>query len=88
MTLEDLQKRNEHFQHKAAGLVDLMPTGGLLEVTTAIIRGVRLMDKYLAKLVRSTTEDEFTLAMKLIEEEIDEAVYVLDRIDKRIENIS
>ena len=83
MTLQDLQKRNEQFQRKAAGLVDLMPTGGLLDVTTAVIRSIRLIDKYLTKLVKSKSEDEFTLAMRMIEEEIDESVYILDRIDKK-----
>ena len=83
MTLQNLQKRNEQFQLKTAGLVDLMPAGGLLDVTTALIRSIRLIDKYLAKLVKSSSEDEFSLSMKRIEEEIDEAVYILDRIDKK-----
>ncbi|MCP4458255.1 MAG: hypothetical protein GY816_09570 [Cytophagales bacterium] len=83
MTLQDLQKRNDHFQRKAAALVDLLPGGGLLDVTTALIRGARLIDKYLAKLVQSTDEEQFAQAMRLIEEEIDESVFILDRIDKK-----
>ena len=83
MTLQNLQKRTEHFQRKAAGLVDLMPTRGLLDVTTAVIGSVQLIDKYMTRLVQSTNEDEFTLAMRRIEEEIDESVYILDRIDKK-----
>ena len=83
MTLQDIQKRNEHFQRKAAGLVDLLPTGGLLDVTTALIRSARLIDKYLTKLVQATNEDQFSLAMKLIEEELDESVFILDRMDQK-----
>lgn len=83
MTLQDIKKRNEHFQQKAAGLVDLMPAGGLLDVTTALIRSTRLIDKYLNKLVSAKTEDQFSQGMKLIEEEIDECVYVLDQMDKK-----
>ena len=83
MTLQDIQKRNEHFQRKAAGLVDLIPTGGLLDVTTALIRSARLIDKYMTKLVQATTEEHFSQAMKLIEEEIDESVFILDRMDQK-----
>ncbi len=83
MTLQDLQKRNEHFQRRAAELVDLMPTGGLLDVTTALIRSARLIDKYLTKLLQATSEDVFSKTMGLIEEEIDESVYILDRIDMK-----
>ena len=83
MTPQDLRIRNENFQRKAADLVDLMPTGGLLDVTTEVIRSMRLIDKYLTKLVRSTTEDELTHGMTLIEEEIDEVVCFLDRMDMK-----
>ena len=83
MTLPDLQKRNEHFQRNAAALVDLMPGGGLLDVITALIRSVRLFDKYIDRLIRSTNEEQFTEAMALIEEELDESVYNLDQMDKK-----
>lgn len=81
MTLKDIQHRNMRFQKKAADLVDLIPGGGFLEVSTQIIRSVRLVDKYLLKLIRSDREMEFTRVMDLIEEELDDAVYILDRID-------
>ena len=49
MTLKDIQERNQKFQLKAASLVDLIPGGGFLDASTALIRCVRLTDKYLLK---------------------------------------
>ena len=83
MTLKDIQERNEKFQKRAAGLVDLIPGGSFLEVSTAIIRSVRLIDKYLIKMIRSKTTSEFDQSIDLIENELDEAVYILDRIDNK-----
>ena len=83
MTLKDIQERNEKFQKRAAGLVDLIPGGSFLEVSTAIIRSVRLIDKYLIKMIRSKSTSEFDQSIDLIENELDEAVYILDRIDNK-----
>ena len=54
-----------------------------MEVSTAIIRSVRLIDKYLIKMIRSKTTSEFDQSIDLIENELDEAVYILDRIDNK-----
>lgn len=83
MTLKDIRETNEKFQRKAAAMVDLIPGGGFLEVSTAIIRSTRLIDKYLLKLVRSEDEVAFSQAMDLIETELDDAVFILDRIDNK-----
>ena len=81
MTLKDIQERNLRFQKKAASLVDLIPGGSFLDVSTALIRSARLTDKYLLRLVRSKDETTFSHTMDLIEAELDDAVYLLDRID-------
>ncbi len=81
MTLKDIQERNLRFQRKAASMVDLIPGGSFLDVSTALIRSARLADKYLMKLVRSKDEMTFSQIMDLMESELDEAVYLLDRID-------
>ncbi|MEQ9229673.1 MAG: hypothetical protein RIF46_03255 [Cyclobacteriaceae bacterium] len=83
MTLKDIQERNQRFQQRTASLVDMIPGGGFLDVSTAMIRSARMIDKYLFKLVRSQSEAEFAQAMDLIEEELDEAVFILDRIDNK-----
>jgi hypothetical protein len=82
MTLQDIQKRNEHFQKKTIELVELLPGSGFLEVSTALIRSIRLIDKYLIKSLQVQTPGQFSRLMGMIEEELDEAVYILDRIDK------
>lgn len=81
MTLKDIQERNLKFQKSAAGMVDLIPGGSFLDVSTALIRSARLTDKYLLRLVQSKDEMSFAQTMDLIEAELDEAVYLLDRID-------
>ena len=83
MILKDIQERNIKFQKKAASLVDLIPGGAFLEVSTRLIRSARLVDKYLLKLVRRKSENEFAQIMDVIEEELDDAVYLLDRIDSK-----
>jgi len=82
MTIQDIQKRNEHFQKKTIELVELLPGSGFLEVSTALLRSIRLIDKYLIKSLQVQTAGQFTHLMGRIEEELDEAVYILDRIDK------
>jgi len=83
MTLQDIQKRNEHFQGKAAALVDLIPGAGLLDISTALIRSARVIDKYMVQLIHAANEKQFQQAMNLIEEELDETVYILDRMDMK-----
>ena len=83
MILKDIQERNIKFQKKTASLVDLIPERAFLEVSTRLIRSARLVDKYLLKLVRKKSENEFAQIMDVIEEELDDAVYLLDRIDSK-----
>ncbi len=82
MTLQDIQKRNESFQKKTIELVELLPGSGFLEVSTALLRSIRMIDKYLIKSLQAEKASQFSRLMGLIEEELDEAVYILDRIDK------
>jgi len=82
MTIQDIQRRNEHFQKKTIELVELLPGSGFLEVSTALIRSIRLIDKYLIKSLQVQSAAQFSHLMGRIEEELDEAVYILDRIDK------
>ena len=81
MTYKDIKERNERFQKQTIRLVDLFPDGGYLDMSTGLIRGVRLIDKYLIKLVGAKTKDQFDLALHAIEKELDDAVYLLDRIE-------
>lgn len=83
MTLQDIQRKNQQFQKRTAALADMLPTGGFLEVSTALLRSIRLIDKYLLKLLQTKTDAQFGRIMSLIEEELDESVYILDRIDNK-----
>jgi hypothetical protein len=82
MTLQDIQNRNENFQKNAARLVDLVPQGGMLELSTGLIRSVRLIDKHLIRLVQSRNDAAFHQVMQRIEDELDEAVYLLDQVER------
>jgi hypothetical protein len=87
MKLQDLQKRNLSYQKKAGDLVDLIPGGGFLEISTALIRSVRLIDKHLIRSLQAPNEIQFGHIMGQIEEELDESVFMLDRIDKQNRNL-
>ena len=87
MKLQDIQKRNLSYQKKAADLVDLIPGGGFLEISTALIRSVRLIDKHLIRSLQAQNEIQFGHIMGQIEEELDESVFMLDRIDKQNRNL-
>ena len=83
MTIKDIQNRNQKFQSKATDLLDLILGNGFLETLSAIIRSLKLIDKYLIRLIKSQSEVEFEGIMDLIEHELDDAVYILDRIERQ-----
>lgn len=87
MKLQDIQKRNLAYQKRASELVDLIPGGGFLEISTALIRSIRLIDKHLIRSLQASNEIQFGHVMGQIEEELDESVFMLDRIDKQNRNL-
>jgi hypothetical protein len=82
MTLEQLKQRNEKFQQEAATLAELMPGGNMLEFSSLLIRGSKKVDAHLAKLVGAKNENQFHDGMSNMEDELDEMVYMLDKLDQ------
>lgn len=81
MTIEQLYHRNEKFQQKATELVDLLPGSNLLTFSTAIIRSAKKMDALLRKALTAKTDNSFYQYMENLEEEMDEIIYLLDKLD-------
>lgn len=81
MTLEQLHHRNERFQQKATELADLLPGSNLLAFSSALIRSARKLDALLGKVLSAKTETSFYQQMENLEEEMDEIIFMLDKLD-------
>lgn len=81
MTLEELYHRNEKFQQKATELVDLLPGNNLLTFSTTLIRSAKKMDTILRRVLSAKSEANFYQQMEILEEEMDEIIYLLDKLD-------
>lgn len=82
MTLEQLYERNEKFQKEASELAELFPGGNMLEFSSLLIRGAKKMDGHLKKLISTKSDMAFHSAMSKMEDEMDEIVFMLDRLDE------
>ncbi|WP_258103544.1 hypothetical protein [Marinoscillum sp. MHG1-6] len=82
MTLDQLYQRNEKFQREAAKLAELLPGGNMLEYASMLIRGAKKIDVLLQKLIAASGERSFYGALDRIEEEMDEILFMLDKLDE------
>ena len=81
MTLEQLTNLNEKFQGKASQLADLLPGSNLLAFSTAIMRSAQKMDKVLHRVLGAKGQVSFYNQMDALEEEMDELIYMIDKLD-------
>lgn len=84
MTLEQLYQRNEKFQQEAMSIADLIPGGSLLGYSITLMRNAKKLDELLKKVLQAKTEIRFFQSIEAIEEETDEIIFILDKMD--IEN--
>jgi hypothetical protein len=82
MTVLDLHNTNEKFQKSAVTLSELIPSGGLTNATSAVIRSSRKIDFQFAKLLAAPSEMKFNMIMDKLEEEMDEVMFILDRLEE------
>jgi hypothetical protein len=82
MTVLDLHNTNEKFQKSAVMLSELIPSGGLTNATSAVIRSSRKIDFQFAKLLAAPSEMKFNMIMDKLEEEMDEVMFILDRLEE------
>lgn len=82
MTLEQLSQRNEKFQLQASQLAELIPGSNLLSFSTKVLRSTQRMDKLLKRVLEAKSEISFYNQMDLLEEEIDELIFLMDRLDE------
>lgn len=81
MTLKQIHELNERFQKSAVQLSELIPSGGLTNATSMIIRCMRKVDAAFVKLLKTSSEVEFTKIMSMLESEIDEVIFILDQLE-------
>lgn len=81
MTLDQLYQRNEKFQKEASKLAELLPGGNMLEYASLLIRGAKKVDTVLNKLVAASSERSFYTILDKMEEEMDEILFLLDKLD-------
>ncbi|MFH6981988.1 hypothetical protein [Marinoscillum sp. 108] len=82
MTLEQLSRLNEKFQQKASGLAELLPGSNLLTFSTTIIRTTKKLDVVLKKVLNAKSEGSFYTQIEAMEEEMDELIFMMDRLDE------
>jgi len=82
MTLEQLTHRNEKFQELASQLAELLPGSNLLAFSTSMIRTCKKLDKLVQKVLSSKSDTGFFNQIDLLEEEIDELIFMMDRLDE------
>lgn len=82
MTLEQLTQRNEKFQVIASQMAELLPGSNLLNFSTSLIRCAKKLDNVLKKVLSAKTDMSFYNQLDLLEEEIDELVYMMDRLEE------
>lgn len=82
MTVLELHNINEKFQKSAVMLSELIPSGGLTNATSAVIRSARKIDAQFAKLLSAPSEMKFNMIMDKLEEEMDEVMFILDRLEE------
>ena len=80
MTLTQLQNLNVAYQKQAEQVAELFP--GLLGGMTAIIRSAKRIDERFKLLISAKSEIQFHNLMNKIEEEMDEIIFILDRLDE------
>lgn len=80
MTLQQLKEQNERFQKSAVQLSELIPSSGLANATSMIIRSAQKLNVLMEKLLRAPSEVAFNQVMDRLEEEIDEIIFVLDQL--------
>lgn len=81
MTIADIYDLNEKFQKGAVQLSELIPSSGLTEATSLIIRSSRRIHSFLEKMLQAETEISFGKAIEKVEEHMDEIIFVLDQLD-------
>lgn len=81
MTVEDLHRLNVKFQKGAVQLSELIPSGGLTEATSIIIRSSQMLHTYLGKLIQAETEQQLGNAIERVEDNLDEIIFILDQLD-------
>ncbi|RED92443.1 hypothetical protein [Marinoscillum furvescens] len=81
MTLQELSRLNEKFQQKASEMVDLIPGSNLMAFSSAIIRTAQKLDRVLNKVLGAKTEVSFYTQVDALEEEMDELIFMMDKLD-------
>lgn len=81
MTLQHLSDINEKFQLKASEIAELLPGSNLLSFSSSIIRSSRKMDATLQKIMAAKSVMTFYTQMDALEDEMDELIYLLDKLD-------
>lgn len=81
MTVKEIHELNEKFQKSAVQLSELIPSGGLTNATSIVIRSCRGIDAHFMKLLSATTELKFNQTYDKLEEEMDEVLFILDQVE-------
>ena len=80
MTIEQIEKMNQQFQHRALGLSELMTNTDMMGFATLLKRSAEHIHRLFAKLVMAQSERAFWPAYEKMDEVINDLIYELDRL--------
>ncbi len=81
MTIEELNEHNEKFQKVAVQISELIPSGGLTNATSLIIRSARRIQSFFEKLVNAESDVQFSKTIDKLEHHMDEIIFILDQLE-------
>lgn len=82
MNLKQLQNLNTTFQQNALKLSEMIPSSGLNNALSELIRFGKKVDDSFLKLISKVGEPSFYNVLDKIEEQLDEMIFIFDQIDE------
>lgn len=82
MTLQELTQKNEKFQQVATQMAELIPGGNLIAYSTKLIRCSVKLEAQTHKVLAAKGNISFYNQIDLLEDEIDELIFLIDKLDE------
>lgn len=82
MNLKQLQNLNTTFQQNALKLSEMIPSSGLNNALSELIRFGKKVDDSFLKLISKVGEPTFYNVLDKLEEQLDEMIFIFDQIDE------
>ncbi len=82
MIVAEIHDMNEKLQQSAINLSELIPSSSLVRDISIIIRSTGKVDKQFQQLILKKEQVEFNQNLDILENELDEIIFILDSLEK------